>query len=85
MVFKPRASLSNITPRFENDVKEYGIQTVQGPQFHLGTFENDVKEYGIQTTMRMRKMTQQFENDVKEYGIQTENNSYLVMCGLRMM
>ena len=34
---------------FENDVKEYGIQTYE----HLNSiplvFENDVKEYGIQT------------------------------------
>ena len=35
--------------RFENDVKEYGIQTKE--VFTLSTlqFENDVKEYGIQT------------------------------------
>ena len=34
---------------FENDVKEYGIQTVINHSHTLERFENDVKEYGIQT------------------------------------
>ena len=34
---------------FENDVKEYGIQTVKGISPVNARFENDVKEYGIQT------------------------------------
>jgi len=34
---------------FENDVKIYGIQTVQKQGNIIGAFENDVKIYGIQT------------------------------------
>ena len=34
---------------FENDVKEYGIQTPFIPYGIDIEFENDVKEYGIQT------------------------------------
>ena len=34
---------------FENDVKEYGIQTMMIGQPQWIMFENDVKEYGIQT------------------------------------
>ena len=36
--------------RFENDVKEYGIQTDNLTGSDFNSFENDVKEYGIQTT-----------------------------------
>ena len=35
--------------RFENDVKMYGIQTVELVNCDSGLFENDVKMYGIQT------------------------------------
>ena len=35
--------------RFENDVKEYGIQTTHAVININRMFENDVKEYGIQT------------------------------------
>ena len=34
---------------FENDVKEYGIQTYWIGASQMPWFENDVKEYGIQT------------------------------------
>ncbi len=34
---------------FENDVKEYGIQTLKVAVQFTDRFENDVKEYGIQT------------------------------------
>ena len=34
---------------FENDVKEYGIQTNLLKSYNDELFENDVKEYGIQT------------------------------------
>ena len=37
------------TQRFENDVKEYGIQTSSLFGISFLSFENDVKEYGIQT------------------------------------
>ena len=36
-------------PGFENDVKEYGIQTYIRTVHMWSMFENDVKEYGIQT------------------------------------
>ena len=35
---------------FENDVKEYGIQTNEAQLNNDVLFENDVKEYGIQTS-----------------------------------
>ena len=35
--------------RFENDVKMYGIQTIQTENCLIMQFENDVKMYGIQT------------------------------------
>ena len=38
-----------ISKLFENDVKEYGIQTTIVPIKPTIPFENDVKEYGIQT------------------------------------
>ena len=34
---------------FENDVKTYGTQTVDGAQCGSYLFENDVKTYGTQT------------------------------------
>ena len=34
---------------FDNDVKMYGIQTVELVNCDSGLFENDVKMYGIQT------------------------------------
>ena len=34
---------------FENDVKTYSIQTVNGFMANLYGFENDVKTYSIQT------------------------------------
>ena len=37
------------TEWFENDVKEYGIQTIRPVNSLSVSFENDVKEYGIQT------------------------------------
>ncbi len=42
--------ISFLNLRFENDVKEYGIQTKSFSLLQLILFENDVKEYGIQTT-----------------------------------
>jgi len=36
---------------FENDVKEYGIQTMETSSHGASSFENDVKEYGIQTVV----------------------------------
>ena len=56
---------------FENDVKEYGIQTRTLPAAFTPMFENDVKEYGIQTAPLLTPPICLFENDVKEYGIQT--------------
>ena len=41
--------ISFLNLRFENDVKEYGIQTYMGNYIRGNSFENDVKEYGIQT------------------------------------
>ena len=57
--------------KFENDVKEYGIQTNLKAWVSDSMFENDVKEYGIQTLQSEIRQTARFENDVKEYGIQT--------------
>ena len=37
---------------FENDVKEYGIQTLEDSMDDVTLFENDVKEYGIQTKIK---------------------------------
>ena len=71
MVFKP-TDLENIVKElFENDVKEYGIQTKIKRSYWAAGFENDVKEYGIQTGARSADGKRRFENDVKEYGIQT--------------
>ena len=42
-------SSSFLNLRFENDVKMYGTQTVDGYSEHLRPFENDVKMYGTQT------------------------------------
>ena len=39
--------------RFENDVKEYGIQTPYPDSINTDWFENDVKEYGIQTNLQL--------------------------------
>ena len=39
---------------FENDVKEYGIQTIINMKGGCAKFENDVKEYGIQTEYSLR-------------------------------
>ena len=39
------------TGEFENDVKEYGIQTAASECTLHSRFENDVKEYGIQTSL----------------------------------
>ena len=41
--------ISFLNLRFENDVKEYGIQTRSVKSTVPSSFENDVKEYGIQT------------------------------------
>ena len=62
--------------RFENDVKEYGIQTIIQSDKCILWFENDVKEYGIQTNMVVGNSDETFENDVKEYGIQTWHHSF---------
>ena len=35
--------------RFENDVKIYGIKTIDAYMEFAGGFENDVKIYGIKT------------------------------------
>ncbi len=58
--------------KFENDVKEYGIQTIDVDYTPKDGFENDVKEYGIQTMNVWQLFGSGFENDVKEYGIQTQ-------------
>ena len=42
-------STISLTSWFENDVKEYGIQTAVFDYWNYSVFENDVKEYGIQT------------------------------------
>ena len=73
------------TPEFENDVKEYGIQTIARQSVVLIRFENDVKEYGIQTHHPRTAYGWKFENDVKEYGIQTFIKPPLSTCCLRMM
>ena len=49
MVFKQLNHKINLLKEFENDVKEYGIQTHLEHINMLLKFENDVKEYGIQT------------------------------------
>ena len=49
MVFKPSFSVFHNNTRFENDVKMYGIQTMEKQTTHSRQFENDVKMYGIQT------------------------------------
>lgn len=41
--------ISFLNLRFENDVKEYGIQTRRTKNNGRSWFENDVKEYSIQT------------------------------------
>ena len=40
--------ISFLNLRFENDVKEYGIQAPTVRESVGRLFENDVKEYGIQ-------------------------------------
>ncbi len=72
MVFKPTVNSKYTPPLFENDVKEYGIQTYTFRVTDTQMFENDVKEYGIQTTTSVLPSNSLFENDVKEYGIQTQ-------------
>ena len=57
------------TTKFENDVKEYGIQTAIQAIVNQKAFENDVKEYGIQTKKMIQKFLCAFENDVKEYSV----------------
>ena len=42
-------SSSFLNLRFENDVKMYGTQTVNGIVYTGYVFENDVKMYGTQT------------------------------------
>ena len=64
---------------FENDVKEYGIQTIITHTLGRSGFENDVKEYGIQTLPAHPVRGTKFENDVKEYGIQTKK-PIVYMC-----
>ena len=49
MVFKLLVGKSHEMLTFENDVKEYGIQTPCYNECKGYQFENDVKEYGIQT------------------------------------
>ena len=51
MVFKLCKCTSITYISFENDVKMYGIQTVNIPMSELKPFENDVKMYGIQTVL----------------------------------
>ena len=70
---------------FENDVKMYGIQTLQLLSKFLDVFENDVKMYGIQTLTYRFQTVFWFENDVKMYGIQTDFISRLHSPRLRMM
>ena len=70
---------------FENDVKEYGIQTCHCRCPLILWFENDVKEYGIQTIINYMIITTSFENDVKEYGIQTIISCAALHIRLRMM
>ena len=70
---------------FENDVKEYGIQTYTMQETAASAFENDVKEYGIQTLIRGHQRKHMFENDVKEYGIQTQHYFSYLLNSLRMM
>ncbi len=70
---------------FENDVKEYGIQTLFLIVILTGLFENDVKEYGIQTEAVVFLIADLFENDVKEYGIQTQAQEIAAKTSLRMM
>ena len=70
---------------FENDVKEYGIQTEEMITILAVGFENDVKEYGIQTFCFRIECKSKFENDVKEYGIQTRHDGRTQQSGLRMM
>ena len=71
--------------RFENDVKMYGIQTVEMRYLKRIWFENDVKMYGIQTVFVPFVALAVFENDVKMYGIQTYSTVSNLMGSLRMM
>ena len=71
--------------RFENDVKIYGIQTMEALIMTLLEFENDVKIYGIQTKIFSSIHYLLFENDVKIYGIQTDAWKTNVNKRLRMM
>ena len=43
-------SSSFLNLRFENDVKMYGTQTMEGFSGVVRSFENDVKMYGTQTS-----------------------------------
>ena len=45
-------SSSFLNLRFENDVKMYGTQTLEGAEAGDVMFENDVKMYGTQTVGR---------------------------------
>ena len=71
MVFKLRRRDWRRPRGFENDVKEYGFQTVAPVIVPVAVFENDVKEYGFQTLIPCFALYGRFENDVKEYGFQT--------------
>ena len=51
MVFKLRNSVTMQQQKFENDVKMYGIQTINTSNILYFLFENDVKMYGIQTVI----------------------------------
>ena len=49
MVFKRKKLRRTERIAFENDVKMYGIQTLEYLDYERTLFENDVKMYGIQT------------------------------------
>ena len=50
MVLKRKRGGDYIQNMFENDVKIYGIKTIDSVSGTLSEFENDVKIYGIKTS-----------------------------------
>ena len=71
--------------KFENDVKQYGTQSLKRGLQMLMWFENDVKQYGTQASATGYKGASAFENDVKQYGTQAYHRPTGATASLRMM
>ena len=72
MVLKLRRGFTCFATLFENDVNQYGTQTVAPAGIITFAFENDVNQYGTQTDSFPVCVVALFENDVNQYGTQTQ-------------